>query len=308
MWRDIDPRENERERPQLSRGSGADSDRQQVVSSDPRDVFARDLDLPRGTNRRPVRERNGSIELRESEVRILATTGAFRVVPARDLLDHQGRPSNSRQGELRRLREAGLVETRSYVIGREKTCVVSLSPRGRELLERHRIHRSGAPQQEFYSGVVKPRELTHDSQLYRAYLHTAERLRCAGSRVTRVALDYELKGDYQRFLRDLNRERKRNERDPDEAARDVAEWAARRELPVIDGHVHFPDVRIEYERPDGERNVEDIEVVTPHYRGAYASAKGRTGFSCYRIDAGVGGRGGRSGRRPDPRRAEELLG
>src|SRR4026207_1999286 len=91
-------------------------------------------------------------------------------------------------------------------------------------------------------------------------------------------------------------------------ARGGAEWAAGRTLPVIDGHVHFPDVRIEYERPDGERKVEDVEVVTPHYRGAYAAAKGRRGFSCYRIDTGVGGRGGRSGRSPDPRIFEEFLG
>ena len=76
---------------------------------------------------------------------------------------------------------------------------------------------------------------------------------------------------------------------------------------MIDGHVHFPDVRIEYERPDGERKVEDVEVVTPHYRGAYAAAKGRAGFSSYRISTGLGGRGGRSGRCPNPRIFEEFL-
>jgi DNA-binding MarR family transcriptional regulator len=308
MWRDIDPRPDERERPQLSRGSGGDQDRHESQSSDLRDVFSRDLDLPRGTRRQPVRDRDQSVELRESEVRILATTGAFRVVPAKDLLDHRGRPSSSRQGELRRLREEGLVEARPYVVGREKTSLVTLTERGRELLEHHRIERGDAVRQEFYAGVVKPRELAHDSQLYRAYVHAAERLRRGGSTVKRVALDYELKRDYQRFLRDLNRERRRAERDGDAAARDVAEWAARRDLPVIDGHVHFPDVRIEYERPDGERKVEDVEVVTPHYRGAYAAAKGRTGFSCYRIDTGVGGRGGHSGRSPDPRIFEEFLG
>ena len=103
--------------------------------ADPRDVFSRDLDLPRGTRRQPVRDRDRSVELRESEVRILATTGAFRVVPAKDLLDHRGRPSSSRQGELRRLREEGLVEARPYVVGREKTSLVTLTERGRELLE-----------------------------------------------------------------------------------------------------------------------------------------------------------------------------
>ena len=56
-----------------------------------------------------------------------------------------------------------------------------------------------------------------------------------------------------------------------------------------------------------ERKVEDIEVVTPHYRGAYAAAKERTGFSSYRISTGLGGRGGRSGRSPNPRIFEEFL-
>ena len=151
MWRDIDPRPDERERPHLSRGGGGDQDRHESHSTDPRDVFSRDLDLPRGTRRQPVRDRDRSVELRESEVRILATTGAFRVVPATDLLDHRGRPSSSRQGELRRLREEGLVEARPYVVGREKTSLVTLTERGRELLEHHRIERGDAVRQEFYS-------------------------------------------------------------------------------------------------------------------------------------------------------------
>ena len=31
--------------------------------------------------------------------------------------------------------------------------------------------------------------------------------------------------------------------------------------------VQFPDFRIEYERPDGRRDVENVEVTTAHYRG-----------------------------------------
>jgi DNA-binding MarR family transcriptional regulator len=238
---------------------------------------------------------------------MLATAGAFRVVVASDLRDQRGRPANASNGELRGLREAGLVETRSYVIGRDRATLVTLTERGRELLERHRgTERDGAPQ-NYYAGFVKPRELSHDAQLYRAYERSAERLKDKGAKVTRVVLDYELKRDYQRFLHDLKRERRGQERDADRHAADVAEWAASRDLPVIDGHIHFPDVRIEYERPDGERKVEDVEVVTPHYRGAYAAAKGRAGFSSYRISSGLGGRGGRNGRSPNPRIFEEFL-
>lgn len=238
---------------------------------------------------------------------MLATTGAFRVVVASDLRDQRGRPADATNGELRGLREAGLVETRPYVIGRDRATLVTLTDRGRELLERHRRPDCERPSQAYYAGFVKPRELSHDAHLYRAYERASERLKEKGVVVTRVVLDYELKRDYQRFLQDLKRERRRREQDSDGSATQIAEWAASRDLPVVDGHVHFPDVRIEYERPDGERKVEDVEVVTPHYRGAYAAAKGRTGFTSYRISTGLGGRGGRSGRSHNPRIFDEFL-
>ena len=308
MWRDYDPRPDERERPDLSRGSRGSSDERALGSTDPRDVFMRSLDLPRGTSRRRVRVRDHSLELRASEVRILATTGAFRVVPAKDLVDRREKPADVRTGDLRRLRESELVHTMPYAVGREKTVLVTLSDRGRELLETHRSRDSHEPRQEFYAGIVKRRELSHDSRLYRAYLDAADRLQGRGGTVRRVVLDYELKRDYQRFLGELNRERRRGQREADSFDHEVAEWARKHDLPVIDDQVHFPDIRIEYERPDGERKVEDVEVITPHYRGAYAAAKGRTGFRCYRIDTGVGGRSGGGRRTPDPRIMEEFLG
>jgi hypothetical protein len=308
MWRDYDPRPDERERPDLSCGSRGATDERAMSSTDPRDVFTRSLDLPRGTSRRRVRVRDHSFDLRAAEVRILATTGAFRVVPAKDLVDHREKPADARTGDLRRLREAELVHTMPYVVGREKTVLVTLSERGRELLESHRSRESPEPRQQFYAGIVKRRELAHDAQLYRAYLDAAERVQARGNTVRRVVLDYELKRDYQRFLGELNRERRRGQRDSESFDREVAEWARRNDLPVVDDHVHFPDIRIEYERPDGERKVEDVEVITPHYRGAYAAAKGRTGFRCYHIDTGIGGRSGGGRRTPDPRIMEEFLG
>ena len=80
MWRDIDPRDEERDRPDLSRGSTARADESTSKSDEPREGLTRDLDLPRGSTRRPVRDRDRMINLRESEVRMLATAGAFRVV------------------------------------------------------------------------------------------------------------------------------------------------------------------------------------------------------------------------------------
>ena len=306
MWRDLDPRDEPRDRPEPGR-AGARSDNSVGDGRDSGSVFARDLDLPQGSTRRPVRDRDRWVQLRESEVQMLATIGAFRVVVASDLRDHRNRPGDACNGELRKLREADLVEARPYLIGRDRATLVTLTERGRDLLDAHRRPDRDGAVQTFYAGIVKPRELSHDAQLHRAYVRSADRLRSQGGVVRRVVLDYELKRDYQRFLQELKRERRGQERDDERHAAAVAGWAASRDLPVIDGHVHFPDVRIEYERPDGERNIEDIEVVTPHYRGAYAAAKGRTGFSAYRIQSGIGGRGGRSGRGPDPRIFDEFL-
>jgi hypothetical protein len=307
MWRDYDPRPQEPERDDPSRGSRGYSEHRSPAPTDPREVFSRDLDLPRGSSRRPVGERTRTYHLRGSEVRVLATVGAFRVVPSTDLRTNAGRSLDPWRGDLWRLREAGLVHGTPHVVRGERTTLVTLTERGRDLLESNRTRTSDEPRQAFYAGLVKPRELAHDAQLYRAYLHAADQLRGRGADVRRVVLDYELKRDYQHFLRDLNRERRRAEREADACERDVTDWARSHDLPVVDGHVHFPDVRIEYARPDGQRAVEDIEVVTPHYRGAYAAAKARTGFSTYRAMTGVGGRGGRGRRGVDPRLAEEFL-
>jgi len=73
--------------------------------TDPRDVFTRGLNLPRGRDREIVLDaRDRKYTLRGSESRSLATVGAFRVVPARDLRDHQDRPGDPRNGDLRQPR------------------------------------------------------------------------------------------------------------------------------------------------------------------------------------------------------------
>jgi hypothetical protein len=81
--RDDDSRGLERDRDSRFRNDGLD----------PRDVFMRDLDLPRGPDREIVHDaRDREYTLRGSDSRTLSTVGAFRVVSARDLRDHNDRP------------------------------------------------------------------------------------------------------------------------------------------------------------------------------------------------------------------------
>lgn len=92
-WSD-DPRDHDDRDRELDRGSrGGLSNPRERERLDIRDVFTRDLDLPRGPGRQRVWARDSDVSLRGSEVRTLATVGAFRVVPAGDLRDGQDRRS-----------------------------------------------------------------------------------------------------------------------------------------------------------------------------------------------------------------------
>ena len=188
---------------------------------------------------------------------------------------------------------------------------MTLTDRGRDLLEANRYERhdrTHEPRQTFHAGIRKPRELTHDTKVYRAYQRAEERLRGQGGRVRRVVLDYELKRDYQRFLHERNRGKKDCDGRPDREPEEIARWAREHELPYDDGHVRFPDARIEYEDRDGRSRHEDLEVVTGHYRGAHAGSAAKSGFTCYlSIGCSVGGRGGGGRRTAHPRIMEELI-
>ena len=307
-WGD-DPRDRDVERPDISRGSRAGGDPRERDPVDPRDVFTERVNLPRGPDRERVHVRGHEVHLRGSESRTLATVGAFRVVSASDLRDHHGRPADPRQSDLRHLRESGLVRTVALEGHREP--VVVLTDRGRDVLETHRRDVGRETRQTFYAGVRKPREVEHDSQLYRAYLEVAERLYAREARIERVVLDYELKREYQSFLQERNRDRSDSDGRPDRDPVEIEDWAREHDLPYFDDQVHFPDVRIEYEELDGRARHLDVEVTTVHYRGAHGTAAARSGFSQYRggsarIFSHSSGGGRRAGGRARGL-AEELL-
>ena len=248
----------------------------------------------RGSQRDLVSYRDRDYRLHESEARTLATIGAFRVVSADDLDDSEGR-------SLRQLEGQGLVQTESLVdrYGIERTA--SLTRDGKGLLDSHTSPDRYGHRQEYYAGVVKPRELRHDVQLYRAFKEEARRITGQGGRITRVVLDYELKRDYQRFLN-----RPADKRDNEGIDRDRREFAKANDLPLIRGHVALPDLRIEYETEDGRLEHRDVEVITEHYSRSQIGGKSKAGFACYRA-AGSGRGGDRKGGTPfDPRHLERL--
>ena len=260
---------------------------------DPRDSLTRDLDLPRGDDRELVVDRNRVYELNGEDSRTLAAVGTFRVVPEQDL--------DSDHNTIDHLCDEGLVKT--IDLGDEERGVV-LTKEGRDLLDSHSLERDDEPPQAFYAGVSRSREVNHDSNLYATYSQEEARLRDERGdlEIRRVVLEQDLKREYQEFLQDRNRNRSDSDGRPGREDYEIRDWAREHDLPYFNGQVHFPDYRIEYE-VDGRERHEDVELFTPHYRGAHAANRAKTGFRSYVV--GSRGGGGRSG--PHPRIVEEFL-
>jgi len=252
-WRDV--RDLDRELGDRRDEDARDRDARQW-DADPRDPFVNGLELPRGPEREVVVDGDQRYELNGDDSRTLATVGAFRVVSERDLRDPREESIDWREPDLRHLRDEGLAEF-VKVGGRERA--VTLTDPGRHVLETHRGDREDGREQAFYAGVSRERELSHDVQVYRAYVREHERLRDEGADIRRVVLESELKREYQQWLQESNRGRPDSDGRPDRDEREIEHWAHEHELPYFDERVHFPDFRIEYELQGRDRH-EDVDV------------------------------------------------
>ena len=306
MPREIDPRAHEREQAEPTRGGcGGASPLDGDGTSTGLDPLTVELDLPRGPARERVHALGRDYLLSGRDVETLAAVGAFRVVRTHTLRPPSARTPGRPARAIERLRDDGLVRTMPYIVGRTRTTLVTLTDHGRALLERHQRPDG---RQQFYAGIAKPRELAHDARVYEAFQKAAARVADRGSRVRRVVLEEELKRDYQRFLHARPRRSRDDDGRPTQDTEAITTWAHEQQLPCEDGHVAFPDVRLEIEEHDGRWTVNDLEVMTPHYRGAHAAGKVRAGFTRFRaVGARLGGTGSRGGRARDARLAEEFL-
>ena len=260
---------------------------------DPREALMRDLDLPRGDERELVVDRDRIYELDGEGSRTLAAVGAFCIVPEHDL--------DLPRETLENLHDQKLVE---LVDLGDSERGLTLTADGRDLLDSHSPERDSDRSQLFHVGVSRSREIDHDSNLYATFRQEEARLRDEHPdlEIGRVVLEQDLKREYQGFLQEPNRDRPDSDGRPGRDENEVRDWAREHDLPYFDDQVHFPDYRIEYE-VDGRELHQDVELVTPHYRGAHAASRARTGFRIYFV-ASRGG-GGRSG--PRPRGMEEFL-
>ena len=256
----------------------------------PREPRTRTVDPADSRRARRVPREVIGLELRDEEKRLLTEVGRFRVVRVEDLNQtiYDGK-SRKLENDLNYLRDKGLVETQRVNLrhdGKRRTIerveVVTLTKAGRSLL----ISQGDLPKdQEVYAGLVKPREVEHDSQIYRAYRKEAERIEGKGGSNLRVRLDYEIKAQVQKAV---YAERKADpKRDMPEIKQQVA---TRLELPFVDGKIQIPDARIDYDLPrevdqdidQGARTGhEDIEVLTAAYHAGHLRSKAQARFRNY---------------------------
>src|SRR4029077_12229344 len=94
------------------------------------------LTLRPGQGRQPIEHRRHTYHLRDSDVRPLATIGAFRVVRGDDLQPMRS-SRDAWTGGLRHLREQGLVVAKTVTINGEPTAVIVLTRDGKSLLDAH---------------------------------------------------------------------------------------------------------------------------------------------------------------------------
>lgn len=212
-------------------------------------------------------DRDRGYRLRASEIRTLTDLGKFRVVGVEVFLAHTyfgGR--DAMQDDFRDLVRQGLVRKGSFA-GPEETPreLLTLSKSGHRLLRANRLVPNDQP---IYHGFVKPREANHDADLYALYQKEAARIQGQRGRPVRVLLDFELKKrvnhDFAKFGTEARKE-----------------IASRHGLRVVRGKIPVPDMRIEYEKPDGEMTRVDLELVTEHYRGRSVADKILAGFALY---------------------------
>jgi hypothetical protein len=227
-------------------------------------------------------DRDRKYSLSNSEVHTLSEVGKFRVVAVKDLAEfaYNGDRS-SMENDVRNLVRQGLVAQRgTSVLKKDSRQVLTLTKR-----DQHLIRRQGfvSDEQAIYQGFVKPKEAHHDADLYRLYHKAADDIERKGGKVLRVTLDYQLK---EKLYRKLGEAQARKD---EYMAQRKQGFARELHLPIMQGKVSFPDMRIEYETQDGDRARVDLELATGHYHAQHLAEKARAGFAIYARPEDAGG-------------------
>ena len=208
----------------------------------------------------------------------IADVGIYRAVSYTDLSEQHfdGHPFATRR-LVTQMKHAGLIEEHEARGPHGNTfTVLTATARGRDAAHRAAVDAGHVPEQQTWTGLVKPAELSHDTAVYRAALGERARIEAEGGRVTRVRIDAELKAIVASAT-----ERARAE--GGDRAADAARFHAAKEfgLPVEEGRVMYPDAQLDIEDSDGRSGRVNVEIASDHYHAAAITAKAAAGFALH---------------------------
>jgi hypothetical protein len=226
----------------------------------------------RADSRQSYYLRDRAYLLRDSEIHSLQEIGKFRVISASDLAKFAYDGNHERMNsDIRHLARQSLITDQTVEIPRKKTLrIVTVTKTGHRLLRNTNQLPAGQP---IYYGLAKPREVSHDADLYRLYQKEVEAIERRGGRPLRVFLDYELKRNLNRDLARLGPEKDNPDR--------KSEVAENHHLVLVNGKIPVPDLRVEYETAELELRHVDLELATRDYRPRAMAEKVSAGFSLY---------------------------
>lgn len=204
----------------------------------------------------------------------MADIGRFRAVDVKDLtrFAYQGDEARAKY-DLENLRAQGLVGEKTFFRAHKSARkMVTLTESGQRIARKA----SGvAKEQRIYHGIVKPRELDHDADLYKVYQKAVEKIQEKGGKPLRVKLDFEIKES-------INREKEAAGHLPEEMRKRWLRAVAEEHGLTMDGTtIHLPDVQLEYETPDGRVERENLELLSRNYREDGIRGKAAAGFKIY---------------------------
>ena len=208
----------------------------------------------------------------------IADVGLYRAVSYTDLSAQHfdGHPFTTRR-LVTQMKHAGLIEEHEASGPHGNTfTVLTATERGKDAAHRAAVDAGHAPEQQTWTGLVKPAELSHDTAVYRAALGERARIEAEGGRVVRVRIDAELKAYV------ATASEKARAEGGDRAA-DAARVTAAHELrlPVEDDRVLYPDAQLDIEDRDGLSGRVHVEVASDHYHAAAIAAKAGAGFAMH---------------------------
>ena len=155
--------------------------------------------------------------------------------------------------------------------------VLTATELGKDAGHRAAVDAGHVPEQQTWTGLVKPAELSHDTAVYRAALDERARIEAEGGRVDPRSHRRRTESD----RRHRDRESARRGRRPRGRRGETHSRARPRVARRQHDQVLYPDAQLDIEDADGRSGRVNVEIVSDHYHAAAIAAKAGAGYALH---------------------------